>query len=104
MAHPNIDLYRVLVHMGADETDAKAAAQFQLDDLVTNAGLQVTIMATKADIQATRADINELRLTTKADIALVRADLAGMKSGLIQWMVGIVFTAMAIQTALILAL
>jgi hypothetical protein len=63
----NLHLYRVLVHMGAPDDDASAAAQFDTTALTT------------------------------------KADLSDLKSSVIMWTVGI-FTAIALQTALILAL
>lgn len=75
----NMSLYRLLVKGGASDTDALEAATVDTSQL-----------ATKAD----------LGLTT----ATLKTDIADLRGSLIQWMVGIVFTAMALQTALILAL
>lgn len=74
MAQPtNIALYRLLVRGGATEAEAEAAA---------------------------RLDASEL--ATKADIADLRTEIKALKAELLQWTVGIIFTALGIQTALLI--
>jgi hypothetical protein len=66
----NMTLYRLLLKTGASEADAEVAA---------------------------RTEIDTANLVTKADLT---AAIHELKSSLLMWMIGIVFTAMGIQTAL----
>jgi hypothetical protein len=59
--------------------------------------LLLKIGANEADAEAAaRVDISEL--VTKADL---KAEVADLKAELLKWTIGIVFTAIGVQTALI---
>jgi hypothetical protein len=73
----NMTLYRLLLKMGGTEEEAEAAARSDTSDL-----------ATKADLLAVKADVT--------------AAISEMKADLLKWSIGIVFTALGLQTALLL--
>ena len=64
----SIALYKALTSAGADEREARAAA----DDVADKGNI-----ATRADIAELRADIAELRTELKTDIAELRTELKG---------------------------
>jgi len=67
MAQPNIDLYRVLVHLGTSEDDAKAAAQFDSSNL-----------ATKADLLELKADLQRFMVQTIGGMTAIFAFIVGL--------------------------
>ena len=86
----NTTLYRLLIKAGASEEDAEEAASFDTSELATKADLAEQVAA--------------LRLELRTGLAEMRVATSELKSSLIQWMVGIVFTALGLQTVLVLAL
>jgi hypothetical protein len=78
MTATNLPLYRLLVKLGASEPDAEAAATTSQNS----------------------------HLVTRDEFALLRADLrtemADLRSDLLKWGVGLLFTALGLQTALVI--
>lgn len=73
----NMALYRVLRDLGAEDARAEEAAQLDVSDL-----------ATKADLAALRTEL--------------KADMSSLKADLVKWGVGLLFTGLAMQTGLII--
>jgi hypothetical protein len=77
MTTTNLPLYRLLVKLGASEPDAEAAATSQESHLVT-----------RDEFSLLRADL--------------RTEMADLRSDLLKWGIGLLFTALGLQTALVI--
>jgi hypothetical protein len=98
-------LVKHLTSVGFSEAQAEAltgalrqSQDIDLSDLATKADLA----AVKADVAAVRADLTSLAATTKADVAALavsmKTDLAETKTEILKWMFG----SMGVQTIVII--
>ena len=98
MAATVLDTHRIVRRL-RDAGASEQLAETVTDVLRETRELDLSQLATKADIALLRANIDSFRATSKSDLAEAKADLrreiAEVKADLIKWVVGVGFAQVA---------